>query len=295
MDRAEAAGFGVAAVGHVALLAALSVGFASTVTPPSFNPPMEVSFVDEVALESAAPSSEPAAASVAPEFGPPEEAAPETLPEPSPPAPAPEPAPVPKAEPRPQPKQVARPKETPKPAPPKAAPKAAPAKSKQAKQATPKAAPKQQTKNAGKGEAQKSSGSRLGKDFLEGIGSDPVAKGKAPSGAVLSAQSLASIQAAIQRQIQPCANRQVNPGPGANRIKVRLNIRLNRNGTLARRPTVMSTSGVTDENARYEERVKDLAIASYTGCSPLKGLPEDLYSTPKGGWSNLVMNYSLPD
>lgn len=277
MDRAEATGLCIATVGHVALLGALSLGFAGAMKPPVSAPPIEISFVEDIGLQSASPDPtvEPAAATIAPELGPPDEAAPQAEQTPAPP----EPTPLPKA-------AEAKPEPQPRPRP---SQKAAPAKS-----APAKAEPKAQPKPATKGKAEKSSGTRLGKDFLKGIGNDPKSKSNKAPAAELSAQSLASIQAAIQRQIQPCADRQVNPGPGANQITVRLNIRLNRNGSLARQPTVMGTDGVTDSNERYEQRVKDLAIAAYKGCSPLRGLPEELYSTPKGGWSNLVMKYSLP-
>lgn len=259
MDRAEATGFGVAALGHAALFAALALGFAKATQPPAMSSPIEVSFVDEIGLESAVTevTTEPPAQSVAPEMGPPEEAAPA-------PAPSPEPQPVQK----PALKQAAT-----KPAP------VQPAKPKASQSGTAKA----------------TRGSRLGDDFLKGIGNDPSpSRSQKPAGTVLSAQALAGIKSAIERQIQPCANRQVNPGPGANEILVTLNIRLNRDGSLARRPSVVGTRGVTDRNSRYEERVKDLAIASYVGCSPLRGLPEEYYQTPKGGWANLNMSYKLP-
>jgi hypothetical protein len=110
----------------------------------------------------------------------------------------------------------------------------------------------------------------------------------------MSQIQLASIRAAIQRQIQPCADRQVNPGPGANQIQVTLNLKLNPDGSLVGSPAVVRTSGVNDENSRYEKRVADLAIAAYRGCSPLRGLPSELYRTAKGGWSNINMNYKLP-
>ena len=51
MDRAERAGLGVAVAGHAALLAALSLGFASTRLPPPKTVPIEVELVDAVALE----------------------------------------------------------------------------------------------------------------------------------------------------------------------------------------------------------------------------------------------------
>ena len=57
---------------------------------------------------------------------------------------------------------------------------------------------------------------------------------------------------------------------------------------------MVSTSGVDDDNGKYEERVKDLAVAIISGCAPLAGLPQDLYQTPAGGWSNFNMIYSLP-
>jgi hypothetical protein len=86
----------------------------------------------------------------------------------------------------------------------------------------------------------------------------------------------------------------VKPGPGAERIRVTINLRLNRDGSLASRPRVVDRSGVDDENQRYVDRVEDLAVATFTGCSPLRGLPEELYDV-KGGWSNFSLRYKLPD
>jgi hypothetical protein len=283
MDRAEAKGFGVALAGHGALLAALSLGLATAHQPPIMSDPMEVSIVDEVALTSAVPEPvvEPPAATIAPVLGPPEEPAPAPVIEPVPAPPLPRPIEA-KPEPRPEPKAKPAPAKPapPKPAPPKAQPKPATAKVKA---------------DSGTGKAEQARGSRLGKDFLKGLGSDPApAKAQQPTGAVMSAIAMSGIVAAIKRQVQPCADRQVNPGPGANEIEVKINLRLNRDGSLAARPRVVSTSGVNDSNSRYEKRVTDLAIAAFTGCAPLRDLPEELYQTAKGGWSNFNMNYKLP-
>jgi hypothetical protein len=148
---------------------------------------------------------------------------------------------------------------------------------------------------AASGSAQQTRGSRLGQDFLKGVGSDPTpSTSQKPSGAVLSPIALSGIKSAITRQIQPCADRQVNPGPGASEIVVTLNLRLNPDGSLAARPSVVRTRGVDDANSRYEKRVTDLAVAAYTGCSPLRNLPAELYRTANGGWSNINMNYKLP-
>ena len=77
MDRAEAAGFGVALGGHVALLAVLTLGLATVSGPPIASNPIEVSFVDEVGLTSAAPEpvTSPPEQGMAPLTGPPEDAA----------------------------------------------------------------------------------------------------------------------------------------------------------------------------------------------------------------------------
>ncbi|MDB5692101.1 MAG: cell envelope biosis protein TolA [Alphaproteobacteria bacterium] len=190
----------------------------------------------------------------------------------------------------PQPKPAPKPAAPPAPARP--APKAAPAQP-AAKSAPARPAPPRIASQAGA--AQATRGSRLSFDLLKGIGADPTpSQSQQAPASVMSAEALAGITAAIKRQIQPCANRQVNPGPGANQIRVRLNLRLNRDGSLARTPNVVGTSGVTTENGRYEDRVKDLAVAAYVGCAPLRGLPDELYQTPKGGWGNINMNYNLP-
>jgi outer membrane biosynthesis protein TonB len=290
MDRAQATGFGVATAGHIALFAALSLGLAVTRLPPPPTQPIEVSFVKDVGLTNSAPQPVPTppAPSAAPEAGPPEEAAPAPpLPAPTPEPPAPAPVPPRAIE---TPKPAAKPAG--KPTPSRPAPQAA-SMPQPAKPAPAKPAPPRIASNAGTARA--SRGSRLSFDMLKGLGADPTpSQSQQAPAAVMSAEALAGIQAAIQRQIQPCANRQVNPGPGADQIRVKLNLRLNRDGSLARAPSVVNTTGVNAGNARYEDRVKDLAIAAYVGCSPLRGLPDELYQTPKGGWANFNMTYKLP-
>src|SRR3546814_16684288 len=81
-----------------------------------------------------------------------------------------------------------------------------------------------------------------------------------------SPQVLAGLEAAIRRQIQPCADRQVNPGPGANEIVTVLHLRLNRNGTLAADPRVVRHEGVDSSNGRYSRRVLDLGQIGRASC-----------------------------
>ncbi len=288
--------------------------------PQSVETPAESVAPDEGAPEDAAPPA-------------PEEAEPEPKPDPVPPAPQPKPAPpkpAPKPQPTPEPKPQPKPKPAPpkpvaKPAPvpkpvvkpqPKAekAPpaKAAPAKSAPTKAAAkPSAAPAKTSSSASSAKPTKPSstkgsgstaeaktsrprGSRLGDNFLKGLSADPSpSKSEAPKAAKLGAQAAANIGSAILRQVQPCANRQVTPGPGAERIRVTINLRLNRDGTLKSRPTISGHAGVDDDNRRYVDRVDDLAIATFVGCSPLRGLPDDLYDV-QNGWSNFSLRYKLP-
>ena len=261
MDRADTTGLGFAIVAHGALFAALSLGVGAVTLPRIAGDPIEVSFADETGLISSAPviSSEAPAPSIASELGTPEEAAPAEAPAVAPPTPE-RPSPLP---------------------------------AQKASQAAPRPKPNQKSSAAGTRSANR--GSRFGDDFVKGLNDDPSAsRSQVAPAATMSAEALASIKAAIERQIQPCADRQRDPGPGANQIRVTLNLRLNRDGSLAQRPAVVRTTGVNAENGRYEARVRDLAIAAYVGCSPLRDLPEELYRTPKGGWSNLNMTYRLP-
>ena len=253
LDRAELAGTGAALAFHVALIAAMSMSLAHVASVPE-PPSMEVEFVDEVGLTAAAPNQ------VA--VPPPASAAPEIgEAEPI------EPTPVPVIAP-PAPRQVAipSPRPTAKPTP--------------AKPAAARPAPRV---------------SRIGDDFLKGIADSPSTSKTAarPAAARFDAVAKANVAQAIAKQIQPCAERQRDLGPGANRIRVVLNIRLFLNGRLKGAPSIVRTSGVDDDNAQFDDLVKDQAIASYRDCAPLR-LPADLYSTPDGGWSNINMTYRVP-
>ena len=259
IDRAELAGTGAALAFHAALIAALSLSLAH-VAQYSEPPPMEVEIVDEVGLTPSAPS--PLAVPPPPSQAPEQAVAPSSEVAPTPPTPTVTPLPAPRVMPT-LPRPVAD-----RPAPARSAPA--------------KAQPKV---------------SRIGADFLKGIADASPAATTTPvraSAPTISASAMAGIQQAIRRQVQPCADRQVNPGPGASRIKVKLHLVLNRSGRLTSPPQVVGSSGVDDDNSRYEERVKDLAVSIITGCAPLTGLPQELYQTANGGWSNFNMTYSLP-
>jgi hypothetical protein len=254
---------------------------------------MDVTIADDVGLKAGAPNTtvDPAE-SKAPDIGNPEDSAPpapaEDKAEPAPPKPQPEAAPPPKPAPvaKPEPKKPAPP--APKPAP-KAQPKpavAAPAK--------PAVKPGKGTGSTANAIKPKARGLNFGSDYFKGASSKPSpATGTAPKSATMSQQAAMDIGQKIKQQVQPCANRQVNPGPGAERIRVTIRLKINRDGTLASRPVIVGHDGVDDDNRRYQRQVDDRAIATFMGCQPLRGLPAELYDVPNG-WSDFSLRYKLP-
>lgn len=266
LTRSEAVGLTIAAIGHLGLFGLLSVGFLATPNAEKLKPqPIAVSFAEDVGLESTAPelSSEEEAAKKSPVEAPVE-------PDTAPPEPMSEPEPAAKPPPTP-----------PKPAP---APNAKPAPPTKPVPAAPTAAPRQPTQRP-----VRPTGNLDGLDLGRGNRDGTSLK---PPATKISAQGVADISSAIQRQVQPCANRQVNPGPGADQIRVVVNLRINRDGSLAGSPRIVDHVGVTDENRRYVTRVDDAVRAIFAQCAPLRGLPPDLYDV-QGGWKNFTLRYRL--
>jgi len=229
MDRAELAGTGAALAFHVALIAALTLSLAhvnSTPEPPS----MEVEFVEDVGLQSAAPTSiaTPPPASQAPEIGeaPPDEAAPAPLP----------PATQPRVAPAPAPRPVQR--EQSRPAPAKPAPRVS------------------------------RIGDDFLKGIADSPSkSDAPAKPAAPT---YNATARASIGQAIIRQAQRCADRQPFLGEGANQVRLTVNLKFSRSGRLARPPSILGTRGDSGDIAKYGELLEDQVRRIFADCSPFR-------------------------
>lgn len=270
MDRTEAKGFGIALAGHAALLAALSMGLATSTRPPVLNEPMEVSLVEEVALESSAPS--PAREAPAPKLAEvegPVEPAPPTLP-----VPEPEPLPQPKAiepVPPPSPRPAERPR-PPKPAPPQ--PKPAPAKPSPPK-AAPKAVARAETRPAPK-PANRPTG-RL-KGLLDGVGEqDTDSRASAPPAATISAAARSSLAAEVRRQLKP----HWKPPTGADveLLRTEMSITLAPNGSLTN-VQVIRTTGQTDSNRPQVKLHQEQAVRAARIASPFR-LPADLYEAWK--------------
>ena len=256
MDRAEATGFGVAAAGHVALLAALTLGFANAVHPPIMNQPMEVEFVDAVAIESTAPS--PAQAEPAPRL-----AAVEGPPETAPPLPLPLPEPAPLPEPK-----AAEPPPQPRPAPPKARPKPPEAKAATPKKAAPAKAPPAKpaaAKAKAEPKGERSAGRLSG--ILSGI-SDRETKSRSTATPAAKAGPAvqASLAGAIRRQLKP--HWKAPTGADAEQLRTVLEVRLARDGSIIGQPRLVSQTGLTASNRSQAGLHEEQAIRAVRLAAP---------------------------
>ena len=260
-DRAERTG-AVAALGlHVAIIGALSLSLANvdkTLEPPA----MDVEFVDEVALDSAAPQSVPTPS--APPPAPVEEAIPEPIVA-APPPPAPRAVPQPTPRPQPSPprqvqKTVAKPVKKPPPKP------------------VQRPAPRQ----------------GLGDDFLSKLDDDlaPRAGPSKPAAPTFNAQARASVAQSIARQAQRCAARQPYLGEGADEVRMNLKLYFARSGRLSRPPIITSMAGPSDYREKYGELLEDQVRRIFSECAPFR-LPPELYDTDDGGWKETTLRYRV--
>lgn len=258
MDRAEAGGLGIAVAAHAALFAALSMGFANAVAPPIVAEPIEVSLVEEVGVESAAPIPSPQAPApkLAEVEGPVEDSSP---------------APLPIAEPTPLPE--------PRPAPPAPSPKKAiqrpPAKPVVAKSVTPSTKP-----------GTRSSG-RL-KGLLNGIGDNPSqSKSVTPPAKTAGPAVEASLGAAVRRQLKPHWQRAVPSGADAELLRTEVSIRLALDGRVTDLK-IVRTSGQTASNRPQVSLHQERARRAVMLASPFR-LPAEYYDS----WKELTVGLDL--
>jgi outer membrane biosynthesis protein TonB len=264
MDRAEQTGLGVAMVGHVALFAALSFGLLNAPKLPKLDSqPVEVTLATEVDVKSASPAPAPPAQA-----------------EPTPPEPAPAPilaAPPPpplieKPEPEPEPKPVAKLEPAPKPKP---KPVTKPVK-------VAKADP----------EARRRPG--LSNSIVSNLTDTPTpAKPTKPgkvapptavptespgiSAAAMTGAQKASLNSLIYTQIRP--HWRPPSGADAELLITRLSVRLNKDGSLAADPEVITQDGINDSNRAQAKLHADRAIQAVRRAAPFN-LPAQYYD----GW-----------
>lgn len=296
IDRAEAAGLGVATLGHVALLVALSVGFAATRLPTPKSDPIEVSFVEEVGLESMAPTpsaAEPAPL-LAPEEGPAEPAMPappEVQPVPRPEPPVAASAPAPKPVPRPSPPKAAPAPSKPapsKPAPSKPAPAAKPAPARPSAAARPAASRPAASRPAAaaKPAATRPTGRLAG--LLNGVSDRATSsRSTAPPAAVAGPAVEASLVAEVRRQLKPHWQRAVPSGADAEALRTELSLTLGRDGRVTG-IDVVRTTGVTASNRPQVALHQERARRAVTLASPFN-LPDKYYDA----WRQLNVTLDL--
>lgn len=250
--REERVGLGIAIVAHAILFAGLA-WWDSSPEPVDLPERISVTVSDEIALESISPNpmADPAP-SVAPEIGeirPAAESVPEPVPVTAAPVETPRPAPTPRPNPTPAPQPKARQPE-PKPTPPQ---------------------PKQQPR-----EKQQAQGSRIGSDFLSGTGGSGSDREQPAERA--GPATAASLSSAIARELKP--HWTAPQGADAEKLVTVLAWRMNRDGSLAGRPEVVSQSGITEANRAQADRHAELAIRAVQLAAPFD-LPSEYYDSWK--------------
>jgi outer membrane biosynthesis protein TonB len=288
MDRAEAAGLGVAVAGHAVLLGILSLGLATATKKPLLTEPMEVSFVEEVALRSSAPTPSteaPPPSASEPDAPAPAEAPPLPAPEPvtlpEPPAPTP-PPPQPRVQqPRPQPQPVAtKPQPAPKPvaAKPQPAPKPAPPQKSAPPQAKPAPAAKAQPRPAQPATA-KAAPRRPGlKLDLSSLSDGPeTSRSTSPPAAVAGPAVQASLASEVRRQLKP--HWKAPTGADVELLRTEVTVALDRGGGIERIGEIR-TSGQTDSNRLQVKLHQEQAVRAIRLAAPFK-LPAQFYDAWK--------------
>ena len=129
----------------------------------------------------------------------------------------------------------------------------------------PRPKPTQSAKPAG--------GTRLGDDFLRGV-SDGDRNDAGTPAATFGAAEAASLAQAISRQLKP--HWAAPQGPDVEKLVTVVRFRLNKDGSLAGTPTIVSQSGVTPTNETQKARHAEQAIRAVRLAAPFD-LPDQFY------------------
>lgn len=268
----ERTGLIVAVVLHLALLAMLVVQ--GLFPAPAIEPPqrMTVSLAEDVGMAATAP--DPVAesrASAAPAM--------ETNPAPAPPQEQPAPPqvqrPVPPQAQAPAPSTRAaadtRPRRRPDPPRTQAQPQRSAAAASSRAESPPQ-------------RSQRSGGSRLSDNFLEGAGDSSRSNETRVPASQIGNSAKASIIQAVARQIKP--HWEPPNGPEVDKIVSYVRFRLNPDGTLAGRPEVVRQTGVNDTNRAQAGRHGEQAVRAVQLAAPFE-LPDEYYEAWKVVTANL--------
>ena len=117
-------------------------------------------------------------------------------------------------------------------------------------------------------------GTRLGDDFLRGVGGSERSDARGTPAATFGAAEQASLQQAINRQLKP--HWSAPQGVDAEKLVTVLAWELNPDGSLKGTPRVVSQSGVTDSNRPQQQLHAERAIRAVQLAAPFD-LPEEFY------------------
>lgn len=131
--------------------------------------------------------------------------------------------------------------------------------------------PKPQPKN------EKSGGSLIGKNFLEGAGASTASEAKAAA-AQVGPEVKAALAQAVARQLKP--HWQQPDGVDVDKLATTVEWDLNPDGSLAGPPRVVGTTGVNASNRPQVGRHQEMAVRAVRLAAPFN-LPEDYYSSWK--------------
>ena len=296
LRKDEGLGLAVAVALHAGVLALLVLRPASreVIKPPQR---IEVTISDEVGLTSTSPDPfSQAAPDYAPTLGEaaPQEAEPQPRPEPVAPN-------TPQAVEPPAPRVVEQPRPAPKPAPKAAARPTPPAPKPSVTAKTPpkpstsrrtsaidsivsQPAAKSPSATTATAPPKKAGGTRLGANFLDGVTGSTAQQGSGAPAAEIGAKQRSALGAAINRQLKP--HWQAPQGADAELLVTRVRFRLNRDGSLAGEPQVLSTSGQTPSNEAQVARHQEQAVRAVKLAAPFN-LPDDLYDA----WKVVTTNF----
>jgi len=124
----------------------------------------------------------------------------------------------------------------------------------------------------------KSGGSLVGKNFLEGQGANMASENKSAPAAQVGPEVRAALAQAVARQLKP--NWQQPAGVDVDKLATTVEWDLNPDGSLAGRPRVIATTGVTASNRPQVGRHQEMAERAVRLSAPFR-LPPDYYSAWK--------------
>ena len=131
---------------------------------------------------------------------------------------------------------------------------------------------------------QRTGASAIGSDFLAGAGESRSTQETRTPAARAGPRETASIAQAVSRQIKP--HWQPPNGPEVEKIVTFVRFRLNRDGSIAGRPSVARQTGVNDINRAQADRHGEQAIRAVQLAAPFD-LPEEYYDAWKSITANL--------